>query len=134
LQPKSQIAAERIIGGRILIYHKIMPMSIVFALGFLLSLVTILGDFILKNASLRPGFGGWPSLVIGCLLYGLTGLGWFFLMRRAELSTLGVLYSVATIIGLTLLGAFLFKERINPMEIVGIILAIVSVVIMYKFA
>lgn len=109
-------------------------MSIILLLSLGLSVITIFGDFLLKNASLKSGSGGWLLLIIGCVLYGLTGLGWFFLMREAKLSTLGVIYSVAMIIGLTVLSVFIFREKITPMEIVGVVLAIVAVMILYRFA
>lgn len=98
------------------------------------SLVEILGDFFVKIASLQPGFAGWKTWLIGILIYGSTGIIWFFLLRKSKLSTAGVTYSVGVVVFLTLLGVFYFKEKINSMEILAIIMAIASLVILYKFA
>ena len=105
-----------------------------FIAGIILSAITVLADSLIKQGSLKIAFSGWPYLAIGSLIYGLTGLGWFFIMRKIKLSTLGVLYAVSCVILLTLVSVFYFKEKISPLEIVGIILAIISLVIMARFA
>jgi len=55
-------------------------------------------------------------------------------MRKIKLSTLGVLYAVSCVIILTLVGVFYFKEKINLVEIAGIILAVISLIILSRFA
>lgn len=102
--------------------------------GIGLSLITIVADVFIKNASLADGFSGWKILVLGALIYGITAFGWFFVMRGAKLSFLGVLYSVTVIVALTLVSVFYFKEKISGMEIFGIGLAISSLVILARFA
>lgn len=101
--------------------------------GIGLSLVTALADAFIKHASLQKAFSGWKWLVIGAIIYGATALGWFFVMRKFKLSTAVVLYSVSLIIFLTLIGVFYFKEKISPVEIFGIVLAITSLIILSKF-
>jgi len=73
-------------------------------------------------------------LILGAVIYGLTAFGWFFLMRRIKLSTLGVLYAVGGVVLLTLISVFYFKEKINPFEITGILLAIISLILLARFA
>jgi drug/metabolite transporter (DMT)-like permease len=102
--------------------------------GIALSLITVLADVFIKNASLSSGFSGWKLLVIGAIIYGLTAFGWFFVMRGAKLSFLGVLYSVIVILCLTLVSVFYFKEKLSGMEIFGIGLAISSLIILVRFA
>jgi len=106
----------------------------VFFIGILLSLITVLGDAFIKHASLQDAFSGWRWLVLGAIVQSLTVLGWFFLMRDAKLSTLGVLYSVSVVIFLTLVSVFYFKEKITAMEIVGIALAIISLGLLSRFS
>ena len=59
--------------------------------GIILSIVTVLADMFVKQASLQAGFLGWKPLVIGCIIYALTGVGWFYVLRSIKLSTSGVI-------------------------------------------
>jgi drug/metabolite transporter (DMT)-like permease len=104
------------------------------SLAVFLSLVVVFGDYLIKIASLQSGFSGWYLLAIGAIVYALTAVGWFFVMRHAKLSTLGVIYGMTCIIALTLLSVFYFKETLNGFEIFGIILALISIVILARFA
>ena len=107
---------------------------IAFLIGIGLSIITVIGDMLVKHASLQNAFSGWHILILGAVLYGVTAFGWFFVMRRIRLSTLGALYGVSCVILLTLVSVFYFKEKINPMEILGIFLAIISLIILARFA
>lgn len=109
-------------------------LSLALLIGVGLSLITVLADVFIKHASLQSQFTGWKFLVVGALIYGLTAFGWFFVMREAKLSTLGVLYCVTVVVFLTLLSAFYFKESIKSMEIFGIVLGIISLIILARFA
>lgn len=110
------------------------PVLIAFIAGIGLSIVTVVADAIIKHSSLQKSFTAWPILVLGAIIYGLTAFGWFFVMRKLKLSTIGVLYGVSCVILLTLVSVFYFKEKINPLEIFGIFLAIISLVILSRFA
>ena len=107
---------------------------IAFLIGIGLSLITVLADSLIKHASLQNAFSGWQMLISGAIIYGLTAFGWFFVMRKIKLSTLGVLYAVSVVVFLTLVSVFYFKEKISTIEIVGISMAIVSLVILSRFA
>lgn len=107
---------------------------IAFLIGIILSAITVFADALIKQASLQTAFSGWKMLIIGAIIYGLTAFGWFFLMRKIKLSTLGVLYAVSCVVLLTLVSVFYFKEKINFIEIIGIGLAIVSLIILARFA
>ncbi len=99
-----------------------------------LSMVTVYADYLIKKASLATGFTAWPTLLLGMTVYGLTGLGWFFVMRSVKLSTLGVVYGLTCIIVLTLLSVIVFKEKIHSLEMVGIAFALLSLVLLARFA
>ena len=107
---------------------------IAFLIGIGLSAITVLADAFIKHASLQNAFSGWQMLILGAVIYGLTAFGWFFVMRKIKLSTLGVLYGVSVIIILTLVSMFYFKEKISSIEIFGIALAIISLMILSRFA
>lgn len=103
-------------------------------LGIVLSLIVVFGDYLIKLASTQNGFSGWHLLVFGAIIYGLTGVGWFFVMRHLKLSTIGVVFGMSCLIALTLISIFYFNEKINGYEIFGIILAITSIIILARFA
>jgi drug/metabolite transporter (DMT)-like permease len=107
---------------------------IAFLIGIGLSIITVIADAFIKHASLQSAFSGWKWLVLGALIYGATAFGWFFVMRKAKLSTLGVLYSVSIVVCLTLVSVFYFKEKISAVEIAGIGMAIASLILLARFA
>ena len=112
-----------------------MNITILFILaGIGLSIITVFGDFLIKQASLQPAFSGHIKLILGALIYGFTAFGWFFVMRKIKLSTLGVVYGVSCVIFLALVSVFYFKEKISSMEIVGLVLAIISLIILARFS
>jgi len=55
-------------------------------------------------------------------------------MKNIKLATLGVFYAVSTILFLVIIGTFYFKEPINIYEMIGIIGAIASLILLGKFA
>ena len=105
-----------------------------FSIMLFLAIITTFADIFIKNASLQNSFAGWPMLVLGSVIYGLTGIGWFFAMRYQKLSTLGVIFSISGVLLLTLVSVFYFKEKISHLEILGIVLAMVSLTLLYRFA
>lgn len=107
---------------------------VAFLFGVGLSITTVFADGLIKWASLQKAFSGWQMLVLGAVIYGLTAFGWFFVLRKIKLSTAGVLYAVSCILFLALLSVFYFKEKITTMEIVGIVLAVISLVLLSRFA
>ncbi len=108
--------------------------SLAFVIAIILSIITVGADALIKQASLKAAFSGWRLLLIGAVIYGLTAVGWFLVMREIKLSTLGVVYGTSCIICLVLLSVFFFKESINLMELFGIGLGIASLMILYRFS
>lgn len=108
----------------------IIPILIIIGL----SLVGVIGDFFIKLAGnsrqyIRPHW-----LIIGLLIYASTAIGWFFVMKHIKLSTLGAYYGIFTVLFLLLVGIFIFHEKLNLMEGIGIALAITSFVLLSRFA
>ena len=102
--------------------------------GIFLSAITVLADSFIKHSSIQTAFAGWKYLVLGAFIYGATAFGWFFVMRKMKLSTLGVIYALSCVVLLALVSVFYFKEKISSIEIVGIVLAVISILIMARFA
>lgn len=90
----------------------------------------IIGDYFIKVASGRSDGMLTSALMLGVVFYGTTAFGWYFLMKIHSLAAIGVLYSTSTILLLTALGYFAFKESIGLRDCLGITLAILSVVVM----
>lgn len=100
----------------------------------LLVLVTVTADFLLKLAAKAPEAFRTPHFWVGTVLYALTAVGWLLAMKHLSLATIGVYYSLLTILLLALLGVFVFGEPISFREILGITLAVASIMLMTKFA
>jgi multidrug transporter EmrE-like cation transporter len=54
-------------------------------------------------------------------------------MKHIKLGTLGVIYGVTTIIALTLVGVFFFKEQLTIYETLGIIAGVTSIILLSRF-
>jgi drug/metabolite transporter (DMT)-like permease len=98
------------------------------------SLIGVLGDYFLKLASAREQSlrTGW--FYLGFALYASTAFGWVFVMKHLKLATISVLYSVSLVLLLTAIGVVLFRESLNYFEVLGIVLAVVSLVLLMRFA
>jgi undecaprenyl phosphate-alpha-L-ara4N flippase subunit ArnF len=91
--------------------------------------LTIAGDYFIKLASDRPDGLTTVIFAAGLMLYALPAIGWFFLMRSHSLAALGVLYSASILILLAAMGTLVFKEAFGLREVLGIGLAIASVMV-----
>ena len=98
------------------------------------SVIGVVGDYFLKVASAReqPLRTGWFCL--GFALYASTAFGWVFVMRYLKLGTISVLYSVCLVLLLTAIGVVVFRESLNYFEVIGIVLAVISLVLLMRFA
>jgi small multidrug resistance pump len=98
------------------------------------SVIGVLGDYFLKLASGReqPLRTNWFYLCFA--LYASTAFGWVFVMKHLKLATISVLYSVSLVLLLTAIGVVLFQESLNYFEVIGIVLAVISLVLLMRFA
>jgi small multidrug resistance pump len=97
--------------------------------------ISVLGDYLLKKASLAEGTWVWRIwFTTGFIVYSSTAFGWVYVMRHLNFATIGVVYSVATVLLLTLVGVFFLNERLRWQEVVGIGMAIVSISLLSRFA
>ena len=107
-------------------------LAIVITIGF--SCLGVLGDYFLKLASdsEQPLRSRW--FLIGFAVYASTAFGWVFVMRHLKLATISVVYSVSMILLLTTIGVVFFHERLSPTEAAGLVLAVASLVLLFRFA
>jgi|SRR5262249_51728723 drug/metabolite transporter (DMT)-like permease len=110
--------------------HRYFPIFV--TVGF--SAVGVLGDYLLKLASSQkePLRSGW--FYLGFAVYASTAFGWVYVMRYLKLATIGVVYSVSMILLLTMIGTIAFREALRPAEVVGLVMAIISLVLLMRFA
>lgn len=64
-----------------------------------------LADYFLKLASLQTHAVLNKWFPVGVALYAFGAFGWVFVLRHAKLATVGLVYSLATVLLLTALGA-----------------------------
>ena len=98
------------------------------------SLIGVFGDYFLKLSSARQQPLRSTSFYLGFVLYASTAFGWVFVMKHLKLATISVLYSVSLVLLLTAMGVVLFRESLNYVEMIGIVLAVVSLVLLMRFA
>lgn len=99
-----------------------------------LALVGVVGDFFIKLAGSGTKYIEPRWFIIGFLVYASTAVGWFYVMKQVKLADLGVIYAVSTVLFLTLVGIFYFHEKLNWYEMVGIGTAVISILLLSRFA
>lgn len=100
-----------------------------------LSLIGVFADFLIKLATqttTKSSLG--TFLFAGLLIYASTAFGWFYVIKHVKLSTLGVWYSLSTILLLTIISVFHFDESLSTLEIFGIVAALLSLILLARFA
>lgn len=98
---------------------------------FTLSVVIdLFGDVAMKEAGLGAVRCGW--LAAGFSSYAATSLAWFWLLRTRTLSSFGSLFPVANAIGLVILGAVIFRERMGVRTWAGVAVGLVSLLLLSK--
>ncbi len=98
-----------------------------------LTLYTVLGDSFIKRAGNGSTYVNWKYLLLGLLIYSSTTFIWFFVYKQVKFSIAGTVYGVITALVFALAGVFYFKESISFIEIIGIIMAIASILILGRF-
>ncbi len=98
------------------------------------SLVGVVGDYFLKLASEREQPLRSVSFYLGFALYASTAFGWVFVMKHLKLATISVLYSVSIVLLLTTIGVVFFRESLNYYEVIGICLAVASLMLLTRFS
>jgi len=98
------------------------------------SLLGVVGDYFLKVASEQPSALATRSFYAGFVVYASTAFGWVFVMRHLKLATIGVVYSVTMVLLLTAVGVFGFRESLSAAEVVGLLMAVTSLILLMRFA
>jgi len=99
----------------------------------LLAATGVLGDYFIKLSGNGPRYINYPHFFVGMIIYALTAFGWFYAMKHIKLGTLGIFYSVTTVILLAFVGAVFFREHLNTYEIIGVTFGVASIIILARF-
>ncbi len=72
--------------------------------------------------------------IAGTLVYALSAFGWFYVMKHIKLSSLGVIYAITSVLLLVIVGIVYFHDKLNVYEIMGVVMAFISLILLTKFA
>ena len=107
--------------------------TIAILLAVFLGLVGVAGDFFIKLATTGPKPPILKWFIIGMLIWASVAFGWYYVYKHLKLSTSAVFYAVSTVLFLTFVSVFYFKEKLNLYEAIGIAMAIASLVLLKRF-
>jgi hypothetical protein len=101
----------------------IIPLGII-----VLSVLVVVGDvglmYATKNIANR-----WMAGVVAAF-WASEVVPWYFIMQQANLSYLGVVYSVVVMIGLVVGGVILFADKLSLYQVAGIGFGVVALILM----
>jgi len=100
----------------------------------LVALIETAADFFIKLSGSGKEYMNLKWFIPGFILYSLTAFIWFYAIKHEKLFTAGVFFAVFTVILLTLISVFYFKESMNVYEAIGIVMAIISLILLGRFA
>jgi len=103
-------------------------------LAIILALIGVIGDSLIRISGSGPKFVDLKWFIFGSVVYISTIFGWFYVMKYLKFATIGVFYGVSSLLFLVFAGIFFFKEHLNILEIMGIIMALMSMVLLGRFA
>ncbi len=99
-----------------------------------LCVIGVIADYYLKIAGEGPTFINIRAFSIGIFLQASTAFGWFFVLKYLKLYQVGVFFSISIVVLLTLVGVYQFNETLTRLEIVGLVLAVASLLLLGRFA
>jgi small multidrug resistance pump len=106
--------------------------SLIAVLG--IAILTVGGDYLLKIASQQEQMFRNVHFVCGAAIYALGAFGWTLAFRHMKMASVGAIYSTITVVLLVLLGMLAFRERLSGSEILGVMFALASIVLLLRHA
>lgn len=98
---------------------------------FVFSFLTVVADVLIKKASDQNQL--WSVFFAGgALIYATSAFGWFYALRSLNLTTLGGVYSLTTVVLIAFAGVVFFQERLQTIEIIVLVVAIVSIIALWR--
>jgi drug/metabolite transporter (DMT)-like permease len=94
----------------------------------------VLADYFLKLASERDVVTRSPWFWLGLGVYAGMASGWVYVMRHLSFAEIGIVYSVTTVLLLTLVGVVVLRETLHGYEMLGATMALASLFLLARFA
>jgi len=92
------------------------------------SLFFAVGEFLSKKFTLNPNL---VLVIIIVVVYSVSVLLWLpAILQKNQLSVVGVMWSVISLLITILIGTIIFGEKLNMLSILGIIFAIISTILL----
>ncbi len=93
-----------------------------------------IGDYCLKKGSALATSTLLSSYFIaGFFIFALSAFGWFYIFQHVKMSSVGVIYGTTTAIILTIVGVFVFQEKLYAIEVIGLVFGILSIALLSRF-
>ena len=87
-----------------------------------------LGEFLSKKFALNPSL---PYVFLVVMTYAVGTLTWLpAILQKNQLSIVGTIWSVISLMSTVLIGAVIFGEKINATGIAGIFVAIIAIILL----
>ena len=93
----------------------------------------MLADYFLKLASDQAQSAQSKWFWLGLIVYASMAGGWVYVMRHLSFAEIGIVYSVSTVLLLTLVGTLVLKETLRGHEVLGVAMAVGSVLLLARF-
>lgn len=89
-----------------------------------------IGEFLSKKFALNPKI---IFVILIVIVDALSILAWLpAILQKNQLSIVGTLWSVLSLLTTILIGVIIFSEELNPTSIVGIIFAFIAIILLSK--
>lgn len=89
--------------------------------------LALIADYLVKEASTRENAYLTWQFILSIPVVLLAAAGWLQAMRMETLAGIGVLEASISVLGLILLGTFIFGETLRPATIIAATLALAAV-------
>lgn len=93
------------------------------------SFFTLISDILIKKVADAHNA---PLLGLSIVLYALGAIIWYLVYQSAKFSTVGVMFSVLTLLLSIITGFVYFHEKVTSTGIVGIVLGGISVLLLSR--
>lgn len=97
----------------------------VLAFGFLMTIIDIIAFPIVKHVSINTLGSNW--LILPVFLYALQPLILFRSLHFEGIALMNLTWNTLSIIAITLIGVYYFKEKLSHTKTIGILLGMVSI-------
>lgn len=92
------------------------------------ALIFAYGEYLSKKFALNPSLS---YVVIIVCTYALGTLAWLpAILQKNQLSIVGAIWSVLSLVATVLIGVVIFNEQLSPLAILGLVFAFIAVALL----